>query len=522
MLAVLLVSPDQTKPRRTLLDMFWGGQDRTRGSASLRTALHMLRRDLAPLGGVVLQTDRNAVWLTPGRLRLRDPPMDGRQFLEGIDLDLDGCEAFEEWLRDMRASRDMPDTSGDDAETRAPPRHRRTSGSGHSAPDIIPRMSRRPPALGMLPAVHGSLSAADSLRITSVLDAVARSIMAESWLVLHDLRGGDGPIAPLPIETGRGPTHLLEPLAERHGRQLFLTLRLRDAASRLVWISKPACVLAGEIEELAAVAAETILDHLASSEVSPDTPDLFPWTALTALFSLDIDAIHRTEAQVVHMYENGAPPVIACIGHFAQVFKENEGVEPPLKITRDHLCDLVASVPASSPLLPLWQSLAGYCAHMLIGDNALATALLDAAQERSPTLSLNLDHIAVLRMSVGDLAGAEDAFRRCQRAGAGSPWRYTYDVTGAMLHMAKGDYRQSLHFANQALLRKPRFIGALRYAMAGCALAGNTQDAKLMQARLIRLRPDYDMGGWLEAMVRRTPGEIGRTLSRTFQKNGFV
>jgi tetratricopeptide (TPR) repeat protein len=503
--------------------MFWGGTDRKRASSCLRTALHMLRRDLAPLGDTVLRADRNAVWLEKDRIHLREPAQDGGQFLEGMDLDLDSCDAFEEWLRDMRLRRATSEhveaDAGDDAASHQSPN---AKGPQYAAPSIGSPAMARPLALGLLPALHAPLSAADNLRVTSAMDAVARSLMGVSWLVLHDLRGSTETIAMLPVETGRGPTHLLEPLVERHARQLILTLRLRDAASRLVWISKPTPIRADETEEIAASVSEKILDHLAAGSVDADVPDLFPWTALTALFSLDVDAIRRTERQVARMRETGAHPVISCIGHFAQVFKENEGVETSARITREELCDLVASVPASDPMLPLWQSLAGYCAHMLIGDNDLATAFLDAAQERSPTLPLNLDHIAVLRMSLGDLKGAEEAFRRCQRVGVGSPWRYTYDVTGAMLHMSKGDYRASLHFANQALLRKPRFIGALRYAMAGFALAGNIKDASMMQARLLRLRPEYDMGRWLEGMARRSPGEIGRTLSQTFQKNGFV
>ncbi|SIS78462.1 hypothetical protein SAMN05421759_103238 [Roseivivax lentus] len=302
----------------------------------------------------------------------------------------------------------------------------------------------------------------------------------------------------------------------------MLTLRLRDAASRLVWISDPTAIVPEHTDEIAASSAESMLEHLSASMISLDLPDLFPWTALTALFSLDTDAIRRTETQIARMCEAGAPESISCIGHFAQVFKENEGVEVARRITREQLCDLVASVPQSSPMLPLWQSLAGYCAHMLLGDNDLAKAFLDASLERSPTLSLNLDHIAVLRMSLGDLKGAEEAFLQCQRVGVGSPWRYTYDVTGSMLYMAKGDYRNSLHFANRALLRKPRFVGALRYAMAGFALAGNAKDAEIMHSRILRLRPNYDMGGWLESMVRRSPGEIGQTLSRSFQNNGFI
>jgi hypothetical protein len=159
---------------------------------------------------------------------------------------------------------------------------------------------------------------------------------------------------------------------------------------------------------------------------------------------------------------------------------------------------------------------------MLMGDHRLAEQLVAAACERAPNFALNLDHLAVMRLMRGDVVGADAASRRCLRVGAASPWRYTYDVTGAMIAMAKDDVHQSLLFANQALMRKPRFIGALRYAMAGFALAGNTKDALRMQARIRRLRPNHDFSGWAENLLHRTPPSLGRELARSLQTNGLM
>lgn len=507
-LAVLLEARGQSKSRRSLQEMFWGSATRAKSAANLRTAIYLLKRDLAALGDNAIKADRNVLSLAPNRISLERRGTTGAQYLEGMDLELQDCEGFEDWLREKRCG---PELINKPVFTKI----------GVSS-GVLSSPSRHL-ALGFLPTVHAGLKNADLVRANSLLDTIARSVSHTTKLDIHDLRGFDVETLPLPIETGTGPTHFLQPLVERRGGRLHLTLRLQEVETRrIAWVSEPFDASNAASEDHAAVATEELLEHLVASKVSSDAPDLFPLTAITALFSLNDELICRTEKQIERMIEAGAPKVFECLRLFAQVFKENEGVEVASYFAPETLCELVAEVPNSNPMLPLWHSLAGYSAHMLLGENDLAERFLQSSYARAPNLALNLDHLAVLRLVQGDLAGAETAFQRCQKVGASSPWRYTYDVTGSMLAMARGDYRSSLMFANHALMRKPRFIGALRYAMAGFALSGNTRDADRMKTRIHRLRPGYDMAAWTESMVRRTPNELGRKLVKTFEQNGFV
>ncbi|MBY6154300.1 hypothetical protein KUV47_13850 [Vannielia litorea] len=505
-LAVLITANGQTKSRRVLLDMFWGATEKAGASANLRTALYLLKKDLSVLGEDLIAADRNMVCLAPRRIEVARSTGNDLEFLEGMEIRTEDCEGFEEWLRDMRLA-NHPFSPVAELET----------------PQFTGTEKQRPVALGILPTIHADLTESDLVRMDAVSDTIARFVARTSSLDLHDLRGLGLGSVPLPLESGSGPTHLLQALGELRGKRLLLSFRLHDAATkRIVWISDVLDARSVDIEESASTISEAVLEQIARIMVPADTPDLFPWTALTALFSLDEDNIARMETKVEGMVQEGAPAVLECLVHFAQVFRENEGVGSARRLSADRLRDLVATVPEADPLLPLWQSLAGYSAHMLLGENDLADLMLRDSYRRAPSLSLNLDHLAVLRMVRGDMGGAEKAFRQCQRVGASSPWRYTYDVTGAMISMAKGDYLAALQFANQALLRKPRFIGALRYAMAGLALSGNTGDAKLMHARIQRLRPDYDLGAWTESMIRRTPYEIGSRMVSSLSRNGFM
>jgi len=101
LLAVLVVSPGQARSRKSLQSLFWGDSDSEKAAASLRNTLYLLRRDLAALGPDILLTDRTAVRLQQDRLS-HFQPEPGPGFLEGLDLGLKGCEAFEDWMRLMR------------------------------------------------------------------------------------------------------------------------------------------------------------------------------------------------------------------------------------------------------------------------------------------------------------------------------------------------------------------------------------------------------------------------------------
>jgi hypothetical protein len=512
-LAVLTAAPDQIRARKSLQDMFWGSADPARAAASLRSALYLLRQDLAVLGPDWLRADRLTVGLQPGRLLATDPGQQGHILLEGMDLALDDCEGFEDWLRGMRQ------TAADVGEQRTADQ---TLPSNRTAalPDQFPRKAHgvmfRPlrlnenrMALGILPAVQYGLNASTLMQADAVLDRIAAFLAGFTLLPLYDLRSHDGELRSLPITSALGPTHWLQPVMERSGIGTSMRLRLVEAHSRrLLWLSDPIIATGMDDTDTAIRLGETITDRMRAHIALENAPDLFPFTAVAALFSLNEKLVEETETTLIRMINAGGHPVLNCLLLFAQVFKVNESLGKLSDINVVMLCDLLGDIPQSDPLLPLCQSLVGYAVHMLTSDNDLAFHLVDSAHRLAPNLALNLDHLAVLRLVRGDLEGAEQAFGQLCRVGSQSPWRYTYDVTGAMIFMLKGDLRQSLHFANQAIFRKPRYLGALRYSMVGFAMSERPQDAARMMGRIETLRPGYDVSSWTEGLLRRMPADL--------------
>lgn len=507
-LAVLATSKGQIKSRRALQDMFWGHETPDRASANLRTAIYQLRQDLKLLGPEVLVADRHAISLAPGRIDVSTRQADDGFFLEGLDLGMVGTEVFEDWLREKR----LEDTGEERPLVRKP---------DQQAPPIIASPSRHL-AIGVLPPAYPD-QVADRLWVADrMLDALLRYVTQTTTLDIHDLRLTDQRSNSLPVESGKGATHWVQALVDPAPTGVSIRLRLIEGGTRrLLWMSDPVIGETGEDDQLGYLQGEPLITCLMAAAKSDTVPDLFPITALAALFSLDHAQITSTETVLQNMASENRP-IIDCLRLFAQVFKVHENLGDEVRIDFDGLCSRLTSLSSSDRSLPLCQSLLGYSMHMLSGDAEMAANLVEAADERAPFLSINLDHMAVMRLVKGDVEGAEKALTRCLRTGAFSPWRYTYEVTGAMVNLAKGDVRQSLFHANQALFRQPRYLAALRYSMVGFAMGGNAPDARRMHARIKALRPNFDLSTWADGLLRRTPAPLGKTLIAGLQQSELI
>ena len=91
-----------------------------------------------------------------------------------------------------------------------------------------------------------------------------------------------------------------------------------------------------------------------------------------------------------------------------------------------------------------------------------------------------------------------------------------------MIALAGGDYRQSLRLSNASLVKKPRFVGALRYAMIGFAMTNSADNARLMKRSILKLRPDYDLGAWVEGLLKRSDPVFANNVSITLQRLSLI
>lgn len=508
-LAVLVLAPRQMKARKSLQGMFWGSADSAHAAANLRTALYQLRQDLMPLGPEVLQADRQMVSLSPGVIAADLGADNGLDLLEGLDLPLADCDGFEDWLRSLRQSR----TPADASET-VPV----AAKVGINPPPRADRPLRL--ALGLLPTVHSGPPPGTALgQVEATIDQITQFLKVHTLLDVHDFRDPCARSVPLPVASAQGPTHLLQSRLQHDGTGVQLRFRLLEAHSRkLLWLSQPIAQQDLDHEATAWRLGESIIDCMRLHPPPAGAPDLFPFTALAAFFSLDPGEIDRAETQLQVMVAGGGHPVLECLQLFAQVFRVNEQLGAFAEIDTERLLNTLADLPNADPMLPVCQSLLGYALHMLRAENDLAFHLIDNASRLAPNFALNLDHLAVIHLVRGDLAGAEAAWRRLNLVGQNSPWRYTYDITGAMIHLMRGDLRQSLYFANQSMFRKPRYLAALRYSMIGLALSNRAEDAARMLDRIRVLRPGYDLSHWADGFVTRMPVHLAKSAVQSLRQ----
>ena len=511
LLAVLVLAPRQMKARKSLQAMFWGAADPAHASANLRTALYQLRQDLMPLGPGVLRADRQTVSLSPRSIEADLDANRGLDLLEGLDLPLADCDGFEDWLRALRQSRNPTETQEDAVAPKATTISIMRFSHGIKSLHL---------ALGLLPTAHaGPRSTAALGQVEATIDQITQFLKVHTLLDVHDFRDPCVRSEPLPVASGQGPTHLLQSRLSCEGNSFRLRFQLLEAHSRkLLWLSQPIAQEELSQETTAWHLGECIVEGMRLHPPPEGAPDLFPFTALAAFFSLDANEIADAEAQLERMVADGGHPVLECLLLFAQVFKANEQLGSFTLIDTDRLLNCLVGLSNADPLLPVCQSLLGYALHMLKAENDLAFHLIENAGLLAPNFALNLDHLAVIHLVRGDLDAAEVAWRRLNMVGQNSPWRYTYDVTGAMIHLMRGDLRQSLYYANQSMFRKPRYLAALRYSMIGLALSDRPTDAARMLSRIRVLRPGYDLSHWAEGFVTRMPLHLAKPAIQSLRQ----
>lgn len=504
-LAVLISSPGQIRGRKLIQEMFWGGVDPKRAAGRLRTALSQLRKDLSFLGADTLRADRRVVSLAPNRINMKMRNGSDQDLLEGMDLPLTNADLFEEWLRDLRAS----DTGEADL--------------SNTFFVEYPSSSDAPVSLGLLDIHYSEVDEVKIFRAEAFVDSVAVLLSQLSHIAIHDLRGNPRKRENLPVRYNSETTVFLKPVLQNCDGRFHLSLQLLDTVSKeILWVSKTFDLNVEDIEQTVNFVAEQILDRIATVGQSGCAPDLLPWATMCALFSLKPDVIINTEEQLSLICSDDDQRVIKPLQVFAQIFRENEGLAEKQEIDPGSLIDALETIDQSHSLRALSESLLGYSAHMLSSDNDLGAMLVEQSYLRAPKMALNLDHLAVVRLAREDIEGAEKAFQECISTTQLSPWRYTFEVTGAMISLARGDVNRSLMYANAALMRKPKFIGALRYAMVGFAVADKPRDAHIMKTRIRELRPEYDFSVWLENVLRRSAPQFSKTIAQSFERNALI
>lgn len=504
LLCVLILSPNQTVSRQVLQSMFWANKDSKHSAGSLRQELFKLRAHFEPYIGNVVQATPNIVSLCLKKIIFVTEGDPGVELLEGLNVKLSGTEGFEDWLSLQRQKFDLVYSA--------------------KSSDLDEAYSRRKKPLeqrysiGILPPQIPSSNLQVSYLMDQFLDRCVGLVTSTTDIRTFDLRNSGTFSAKLDQAPTHGATFLLFSKVIQSQGKAKLQIRLQDTKTKEIVFAVDGIKIDGHVLNVQAqYFFEVFLEKLKQYNSQEAPHNLLPWSALSALFSMKKQNIEKITDYLRQASDENAEGTIRCLYHFSQIFLQHEAIDSPDKLSLDQLIEDLKSVPISSSLRPLCETLIGYTAHMLLAENDFASFTIGQCFARAPNLALNLDHLAVLRLAQGDVDGAEEAYQQCISGSTLSSWRYSYEVTGSMIAMHRGDYKTSLKRANLALMQKPNFIGALRYAMVGFAMDGNASDAFLMRTRLLQLRPSYDFSEWLERFLQRSDPEFGNNVAITLR-----
>ena len=510
MLAVLALSPHGTKARARLQDLLWGGRDQEQGGQSLRTAICLLKRDLAALPGQIVEADKQVVRLDVSRLwidvfeylkpenhlRLRqehglEPP----DLLEGLNVRADDDEAFEDWLREERSRwmdtfeeildqiRDRPLTPPPEA---APPP---TLGATLHVGETVSRPNY---GVGLLPTLLALNSPHAAFLGDLVVDAIANGLRALALAEIYDYRDGGGSLG-----EDAGPRLLVQAKVFEDRDRLMLSLTAFQAERhKLLWswtsgfpCTRELSLDSGAVAAFVGQAVERVCNSL--REPGRSVREITPFHALNLMFRLDGGSLEAARTELTRASEDSGDPVhlslLAYLNSFRVGDHWREYDEAMLQETRY----LVEGVMAESPYNSLALALTGHCFGYILHDYATAGELLERATELNPNIATVWDHLALNHFYCGRLGEAEAAVQVAMRIGSASPLRFTFETTQCMIATLRGDYVSAVLHGERALARQPTFGAALRYVAVSLGHLGRIDAAHDMVARIRALDHDF-------------------------------
>lgn len=481
--------------RARLQALFWGNRSPKRAQASLRSALSMLRGELAPFGGALIDSDAQVVTLDLKRLNVLRDPADGA-FLDGIDLPSGGTEAFETWLRAERAA-----LAGEEAEPAA-----RTT--------MIPLDTKAPPIPGIgLELVQDPDYGPLPVLAGRVMDGIATQL--SDWLgcTIYDYR-----VKPRNHQ-GPGPSLILSGLVCQTRAGQVLTLRAcRAGDGRRIWTGVVALTEAvdepsdlTEVSTFVVNAAERLLPLL-NAELPPNTP----YHILRSLFHEGGGGFGAAAQQLMTHWDHLSQAQAHALLLYLNTFRRGEAwYDRPFVTEAEALPSLrrILSDPGANGLM---QSAAGYAAHYLGANEGIAADLIRNAVEINPGLPFAWDHLALWHYHNGRVSEARQASDKAIRLSRMSPLRPLYETTRAMVAFSEAQFEEAGAFGQAALTRAPDLGAALRFTAASLALSGRRDEAHGVALRIRALAPDFELES-----LRSGEFRLANTFSRDALMKGL-
>jgi adenylate cyclase len=162
----------------------------------------------------------------------------------------------------------------------------------------------------------------------------------------------------------------------------------------------------------------------------------------------------------------------------------------------------------------------GHALAFVVGDNDAGAAFIDRALMLNPNLAAAWLFSGWVRSNLGD---QETALRHLAMAMRLSPLdSLMFGILNgfAMAHLLAGRYDEASSWAEKSLREKPDYMPSLRFAAASYALAGQSEEARKLMARIVRLDPGLRVSNLSGVVQLRQPADIA-LLAEGLRKAGL-
>ena len=459
LVAMLALSPDNTRSRSWLQGKLWSQQDPALGAASLRQCLSVLRKSLGPYKEF-LKTDKQLV-----SIRAIVEPGGKGGFLEDININ---DSEFKSWRADQSLLNPvLKQPDGAIAQDKAKPR------------------------------VFSFLDESDTdARFFSALvsDAVIQRL------------GEAGSIETLEAaDLGSNPGRLefiLRTYAMKQGHHSGVRIRLEAAESGSVIWTGHRVLQSDTLGEIAAVEVRQLMNHavdaaidrysqLRPSKSSESHSSALCFRAVAKMFTLDSNDLRESEDMLSMASDLDNRSIYLAWKAYLKIIQFAERIVTDRESVLEETQALIAHALERGADNSMVLALASYVQSVIFKNYAAGSEFAEQSLKISPINPMAWAFWGVSKMHLGE---AEDAFRcttYARKISGHGPQRYQINMLACQSAIVAGRFVEAIKLAEMTIGMAPNFAPPKRYLAALLVNADRERDAIKVISDLKQLEPDF-------------------------------
>lgn len=434
LLALLASAPGMSRGRRWCQALLWPDSAPEQAAANLRQTLARLRRHLGD-ARALLGSDKQNIWLDRDRVELCPAPV-GQDLLEGLDV---GEEAFEDWLREQRAT-----------SLQGPLPHRDTP--------VRISMTGVPHTPEQMLLMHSVQAFLLSLKQFDLRDAPSASAVRGGFVLQLRQIGGD-----------------------------TVSLSIRDATlNRQLWMSLARQDSEREMVRLATCACEALVDFAARAQDAGTSALTSVSSILDGLFIPGTMRPAEMMAEVNDLISARSDGMLFGLRNCIRMLQFGERMTGFDRIDQEIVEEDLRRSVEMQPHNPLVQCLASHAWALFLNEPGMA---IDAAQQSArnlPLLPLPRAFLALAYLRAGRPEEGLAASAQAMQIGAHGRYSAFLATVHAAALACSGRFEACASHSANALRLNPRFGATRQYLFLAQERMGRLADAEVL-AREIQL-----------------------------------